>query len=207
MYDIIGKLIIYGAGIGALLVIVALFAGYIALTRKIILYSFFAKILDFFYMPLRTIYVSFGKRKRLDSIMVELKNKANKKKFKKTKKRILIAPHCLRSLQCPAHGTREGIQCKSCGKCPYTEIKKVADKLGMKVYILTGSSAVRYIVKTKKFESVILLACYYDLNKVMRYLAPHNIIFYGVPLTKDGCFNTKTNLKKLYSVMGMGLDK
>ncbi|MCK5177231.1 MAG: DUF116 domain-containing protein, partial [Candidatus Aenigmarchaeota archaeon] len=202
-----GQIIVYIIWISVILIIFSLFFGYIALKRRIVLYSFFSEILDFFYMPLRTIYVSFGKRKKLDSMMVELKNKANKKKFEKTEKRILIAPHCLRSLQCPAYGTREGIQCKSCGKCPYTEIKKVADKLGMKVYILTGSSAVRYIVKTKKFESVILLACYYDLNKVMRYLDPHNIIFYGVPLTKDGCFNTKTNLKKLYSVMGMGLDK
>ncbi|MFH1127206.1 MAG: DUF116 domain-containing protein [archaeon] len=204
MYDLIGKLIVNGLWIAIALIMISLFFGYVALKRKIILYPLFANILDFFYMPLRTIYIYLDKRKELDSIMVELKNKANEDKYKKSKKRILLAPHCLRSLDCPAPSTRKGIQCKSCGRCPYAEIKKEADKLGMKLYILAGSSAVKHIADTEKFEGALLLACNYELNKVMRYLAPYNIVPYGVPLTKDGCFDTKANLERLYGAMRMG---
>lgn len=205
MYDLIGKLIVNSIWLGLILIIISLFFGYIALKRKIIFYSLFAKILDFFYMPLRTIYVYLGKRKKLDSIMFELKNKANKKRFQKTKKRILLAPHCLRALDCPAPSTREGIQCRSCGKCPYSEIKKKAKESGMKLYITTGSSAVKHIMKKEKFDGILGIGCPYELNKVARYLSYYNIPGYGVPLTKDGCYNTKVNLKKLYSAMKIGL--
>jgi len=205
MYEIIGFIVVNGVWIALLLVAVSLVFGYIALERRIILYSFFANVLDFFYMPLRAIYVYLGKRKDLDAIMVELKNKANKKRYEQSKKRMLLAPHCLRAIDCPAPSTREGILCKSCGKCPYTEIKKVADGLGIKLRILTGSSAVKYIIKTEKFDSALLLACNYELNKVMRYLTPNNIASYGVPLTKDGCYSTELNLKALFDAMKMGL--
>ncbi len=207
MYELFGKFIVYGAWIAVVLVAVSLFFGYIALKRRIMLYSFFAAVLDFFYMPLKTLYARFDKVKKLDAVMVKLKNEANKKRYEKTRKRILLAPHCMRSLDCPAPSARNGIQCKSCGKCPYAEIRKVASGLGIKVFILTGSSAVKYIVKSEKFESILLLACNYELNKVMRSLAPHNIVSYGVPLTKDGCFNTEADLKALYGAMKMGLDE
>ncbi len=207
MYELLGKIIVYSVWIAVVLVALSLLVGYIALKRRVILYSFSADILDFFYMPLKTIYARFGNTKKLDAIMVGLKNMANKKKYMKTKKRILLAPHCLRSLDCPASSARDGIQCKSCGKCLFTNIKKTTESLGIRLYILTGSSAVKYVVKREKFDGVLLLACNYELNKVMRSLAPLDVPVYGVPLTKDGCYNTKTNVKALYRAMKMGLKR
>ena len=207
LYELFGRFIVYGIWIAICLVAVSLFFGYVALRRRIVLYSFFAGVLDFFYMPLKTLYVRFGNVKQLDTIMVKLKNEANKKRFEKTRNRILLAPHCMRSVECPAHSTRKGIQCKSCGKCPFGEIKKRGEDLGIRLYILTGSSAVKYILKSEEFDGIILLACNYELNKVMRYLAPHGIVSYGVPLTKDGCYDTKANLELLYDAMKMGLDE
>ena len=55
MYELFGKFIVYGAWIAVVLVAVSLF-GYIALKRKIMLYSLFAGVLDFFYTPLKTLY-------------------------------------------------------------------------------------------------------------------------------------------------------
>ncbi|MEA1924270.1 MAG: DUF116 domain-containing protein [Candidatus Altiarchaeota archaeon] len=205
IYGWLGKFIVYGIWIAAVLVMMSLFFGYVALRRRIVLYSFFAGVLDFFYMPLKTLYARFGNIRELDKIMVKLKNEANRARYKKTKKRILLAPHCMRSLACPASSTREGIQCISCGKCSFTEIKKTAEELGIKLHILTGSSAVRYIIKNGEFDGVLLLACNYELNKVMRYLSPHKTISYGVPLVKDGCFNTEADLKLLDDAMKMGL--
>lgn len=201
MYELVGKLLIYGLWISVILIVLSLFFGYIALKRKIVLYSFFASILDFFYLPIITIYAYFGNMTKLDAIIVELKNKANKKRYEKSKKRLFLVPHCLRSLDCPAQSTVLGIKCKSCGRCPYAEMKKTAESLDMKFYIITGSSIVKYIIRKEKFDGVLLLACNHELNKIMRMLAPHNVSVYGVPLTKDGCYNTKTDLKALYGAM------
>ena len=95
MYELLGKIIVYSVWIAVVLVALSLFVGYIALKRRVILYSLSADILDFFYMPLKTIYARFGNTKKLDTIMVGLKNMASEKKYMKPKKRILLAPHCL----------------------------------------------------------------------------------------------------------------
>ena len=205
IYDIIGKVIVYSTWIAVILVLFSLFFGYIALKRRILFYSFFANILDFFYMPLKAIYAYFGNGNKLDTLMVQLKNKANWKKYKKTRKRIFLATHCMRALDCPAKSTRQGIKCISCGRCPYSNIKKKSEELGMKLFILTGSSAVKYVIRTEKFGGILLLACNYELNKVMRSFSYQNCPVYGVPLTNDGCYNTKTNLNQLYYCMKAGL--
>ncbi|RLG15899.1 MAG: polyprenyl synthetase [Candidatus Nanohalarchaeota archaeon] len=207
MYELLGKIIVYCVWIAVVLVTLSLFVGYIALKRRVVLYSFSADVLDFFYMPLKTIYARFGNTKKLDAIMVGLKNMTSEEKYAETKNRILLAPHCMRSLDCPAYSARDGIQCKSCGKCVFTDIKKTAEDLGIRLYILTGSSAVKYVVKRDKFDGILLLACDYELNKVMRSLAPLDVPVYGVPLTKDGCYNTEADVEALYSAMKMGLNK
>ena len=137
--------------------------------------------------------------------MVQLKNRANWKRYKNSRKRILLATHCMRAIDCPAQSTRQGIKCISCGRCPYGNIKEKSEKLGIRLFILTGSSAVRYVIKTEQFDGILGIGCYYEINKVMRSLSYQNCPIYGVPLTNDGCYNTKTNLKQLYYCMRAGL--
>lgn len=206
MYEQIGQIIVYIIWISVILIIFSLFFGYIALKRRIVLYSFFSEILDFFYMPLKTIYGRFGNEEKLDRIMVGLKNKANKKKYEDNKKRILLAPHHLRSPDCRAPGTREGIQCKSCGKCLFTELKKKAGELNIKLYILTGKSIIRYLTKENKGAGILIVEGPGELNMSMRMIIPKNIPVYGIVLNKDG-YCTKKEIGSIYRALGIGLDK
>ncbi len=101
----------------------------------------------------------------------------------------------MRNLDCPAHSTQTGIQCKSCGKCVFTQLKKDAEKYGYKVFILTGSSYVKNILKMEAADGVLLIACDYEINKVMRALKGKKVITYGVPMENDGCFGTFVIIK------------
>ena len=200
MFDFIGKTLFFAIIVSLFLSFLALVVGYRSLTNKVCLAGFFANILDFFYLPLRHFFIKFSDSRILDKWMASLKNEAHESAFAKTKKKIILAPHCMRSLDCPAHSTQTGIQCKSCGKCVFTQLKKDAEKYGYKVFILTGSSYVKNILKMEAADGILLIACDYEINKVMRALKGKKVITYGITMKNDGCFGTEVDYQKVLKV-------
>ena len=197
MYNLIGKVLFFTIIFSIFIASTALMVSRISLNRHVWLAGFFANVLDFFYMPLRHLFVKFSDSRILDKWMASLKNMAHKSAFAKTRKRIILAPHCMRALDCPAHSTREGIQCKSCGKCVFTRLKKDSETNGYKLFILTGSSFVKRILQMEKADGVLLIACDYEINKVMRALKGKKVVTYGVPMERDGCFGTEVDYQKV----------
>ncbi|NLO30272.1 MAG: DUF116 domain-containing protein, partial [Methanosarcina mazei] len=102
MYNLIGKVLLIIVVISFVLSGVALLVSRRSLTRSVFLAGFYADVLDFFYLPLRQIFLKFSDTRVLDKWMSSLKNRAHKSAFAKTKKRVILAPHCMRSLDCPA---------------------------------------------------------------------------------------------------------
>ncbi len=200
MYNIIGEALFFFIVFSLLLSGIALVVSRWSLTGNVYLAGFFASVLDFFYLPLRHLFLKFSDTRVLDKWMASLKNRAYQSDFARTKKRILLAPHCMRSLDCPAYSTQTGIQCKSCGKCVFTQLKKDAEKYGYKVFVLTGSSYVKNILKMEAADGVLLIACDYELNKVMRALKGKGVVSYGIPMERDGCFGTEVNYQNVLQV-------
>lgn len=201
IYRTIGIVIILTSVVSITLVTTALFASRMSVNRPIVFAGFFAKILDFFYHPLKLLFDKYSTIEQLDKWMVSLKNLVQESDFKKTKRRLLLAPHCMRSRDCPAQSTRFGIECNSCGKCDFQKIKKDLEKFNYTLYIVAGSSYLRHIIKKESAEGALLLACYYELNKSMNALKKNGIITYGIPLLNDGCFDTKINYENLIMEM------
>lgn len=201
MYNLIGQALFISVVVSFTLSGMALLVSRRSLKRSVFLAGFYADILDFFYLPLRQIFLKFSDTRVLDKWMSSLKNRAHKSAFARTKKRIILAPHCMRSLDCPAYSTQTGIQCKTCGKCVFTRLKKDAEKYGYKVFILTGSSYVKNILKMEAADGVLLIACDYEINKVMRALKGKKVTTYGIPMEKDGCFGTEVNYQNVLEVL------
>ncbi len=197
MYNLIGKALFFSFLISLILSSIALVVSKRSLTRRVHLAGFFANVLDFFYLPLRQLFLKFSDTRVLDKWMASLKNEASKSAFANTKRRIILAPHCMRDLFCPAYTTQTGIQCKSCGKCVFNQLSKDAEKYGYKLFILTGSSYVKNILKTEAADGVLLIACDYEINKVMRALKGKGVVSYGIPMERDGCFGTEVDYQKV----------
>ncbi|MBP1909908.1 DUF116 domain-containing protein [Methanolobus bombayensis] len=203
MYRTIGLLVTIVLLVSFILAVLALAVSRISLNRHVWLAGFFAGVLDFFYMPLKYFFFKFSDPRILDKWMVSLKNIANRNAFKKSKRRMIIAPHCMRSMDCPASSKRTGIQCVACGKCVFSKLKKDAPKYGYDLYIVTGSSFVKHVIKEKNYDAALLVACDYELNKVMMGLKGKNIVTYGVPMLNDGCFNTEVDYEKVLETLEM----
>ena len=163
-----------------------------------------AFVLDFLYLPLKVLFGSMRRLPSLDAMMVALKNEAHRGRFARSRARLLLAPTCLRALDCPASSTRRGIQCRACGQCKVGEIKADAEPLGYRFYVLTGSSFIPQIVADERPEAALLVACPYECNKVMMALG--GLATYAVPLDRDGCVNTDVTLERVAEALRLGLE-
>jgi hypothetical protein len=162
-------------------------------------------VLDFLYLPLKALFGGVKRLPKLDAMMVALKNRANQERFKRSRRRLLLAPQCLRHLECPAPSTRRGILCQRCGQCKVAAILGDAEPLGYRFYLLTGSSFVPRIVQDEEADAALLVACPYECNKVMMALG--RLATYGVALERDGCVSTDVSLEKVAEAMRLGLDE
>lgn len=144
------------------------------------------------------------KEELADDVFIKIKNELNRKEFSKIpyKKRALFLPQCLRhSSFCEAKMDGSGYICKECGKCKIHKLKNTAEKLGYTVYIVPGGSMVIKIIKKTKPKAVLGVACHFELEEAIRRLSKAKIPHMSVPLLKDGCKNTKADIKVIIDIL------
>ena len=199
-YMFVGQLVVFLIFIIAILIIIFLILALLMAKRNQIKFPrFVLYIVDLLYSPLKTIAQFLNLDDHLiDDIAIRVRNDLNKEQYKKipADKTLIFLPHCLRHKDCPATLQKEGLNCTECGLCSIGVIKKKAEPMGYKIYIVPGSSFVKKIVMENKFQTVLGVACHEDLNQMMMLLSD----FYpqGVLLEKTGCFETKVNVKKVF---------
>ncbi|MDI6917765.1 MAG: DUF116 domain-containing protein [Thermoplasmatales archaeon] len=138
-----------------------------------------------------------------DDVFIELKNNLNREGFRKTKynERALFLPQCLRNAEkCKGKMTDAGWVCAECGNCQIYPIKKEAEKLGYRVYVVPGGSMVIKIVKNNGFKAAAGVGCRFELCEAAEKLGSTKIWVQGVPLLRDGCKDTEVDVNR---VMGM----
>lgn len=201
VFAIIGQLLTAASALIILSVSLSLVA--LAFPRYAPFKSFWVVILEWLYTPLKWLFHAVGNGQLLDGAMVRLRNLSNRARFTHSNRRVFLAPHCLRSIDCPAKSSRDGLLCTNCGKCVLGELLEKARRLEYKMYILAGSSFIPEIIQRDKPEGVLLLACSYENNKVMMHL--RGLATYAVNLDHDGCILTQVSDTKVLTAMKMGL--
>ncbi len=208
-YELIGKAAVYLSLIIFLILLIAMSLGAYSFKKKKILFpNFVLFILDLLYSPAKQICRIFSIRSTIiDEIQIEIRNAVNLDRFIAHKKnKALIGPQCMRDPKCKARcDPITGYKCLGCGKCDYTRIKKACEKYGYKLYIIPGGSFVKKIMKVDKPKVALGIACFNELNESMHDLSPF-VPVQGVPLTRDGCFNTAVNVDDVIEKMRLCSD-
>ncbi len=142
-----------------------------------------------------------------DLVDIYVRNISETRKFHQTRKRALLLPHCARKYmdnRCQAHFNPEipSYSCNHCSKdCLVNQATKLAVENGCKVFVLAGSSCVPQILKKSGYQGVIGVACSHELKMGGDYLQQLGLTGQAIPLTKNGCANTKFNLDTLRKLM------
>ncbi len=142
-----------------------------------------------------------------DLVDVYVRNISEARNFRQTRKRALLLPHCARKYmdnRCQARFNAE-IPSYSCGHCSddcmVNKATRLAEKSGYDVFVLAGSSCVPQILKKNGYDGVVGVACSHELKMGGDFLQHLGLTGQAVPLTKNGCANTRFNLETLKKVM------
>jgi hypothetical protein len=137
----------------------------------------------------------------IDKIYIELKNDIDRDDFKNihASKKIVFLPQCLRnSVKCKAKLGEFGYECIDCCNCKASQVKKEAESIGYKVFIVPGGSMVKKIIEKNRPHAVAGVAC---MNELAMALDEFRIPTQSIELSKDGCVDTDVELEKVINIL------
>lgn len=139
----------------------------------------------------------------VDDVGVRLRNYINRKKFLRIPRseRFIFMPQCVRSTECPAKLTPEGIRCVSCGRCGVGEARRFAEGLGYKFFVVPGSSFIKRIIRNYRPKAIVGVGCQMEIKEGLDLCHSHDIPAIGVPLSQAGCVSTTLDWDKFYDTI------
>ena len=142
-----------------------------------------------------------------DLLKMQTLNLIQKQEFLQTKKRALFLPHCCRKYmdsQCQAvfEPSLTSYVCAHCSPdCFVNKAERIAKEKGYDVYVLSGGSCMPNILKQKKYEGVVGVACGPEVMMSGEKLSSLGLAWQSVPLLKNGCANTFFNMETLMKTL------
>jgi hypothetical protein len=173
-------------------------------TKRVIFPSFMALMLSSLESPLKALFRFFHLNDTvIDRFIIDLRNRLFRVEFAKAdyKDRMVFLPQCLRSTDCPAKLSPEGIQCIKCGKCVIKSIKENAEELGYRVFVVPGSSFIKRMIAFYKPRAIVGVGCRHEVKDGLDMCDKYKIPGQGVVLLKSGCVNTIVNLEEVLRVL------
>ncbi len=139
----------------------------------------------------------------VDDVGIRLRNYINRKKFLRVpyNERFIFMPQCVRSTECPAKLTPEGIRCVSCGRCNIGKAKEIAEGLGYRFFIVPGSSFIKRIIKKYRPGAIIGVGCQMEIKEGLVLCHSQDIPAIGVPLLQAGCVSTTLDWDEFYDII------
>ncbi|MDK2975085.1 MAG: uncharacterized protein PWP08_1456 [Methanofollis sp.] len=138
---------------------------------------------------------------------IRLQNTMNMKQFEKTpvEKRVIYLPQCLRSAECPAHLTPEGLVCRRCGRCDIGREIDSYEAMGYRVFIAPGSTLIKRMMKKYRPEAIIGVGCLMEIKEGLELCDRAGVVGVGVVTLKDGCVETLLDWGELRDIAVIGV--
>lgn len=136
---------------------------------------------------------------KIKNSYIQVSNQLTKSRIRNQKldRIIILAPHCLQWNECPHKITINIKNCKRCGKCLIPALLDLANKHDVELYVVTGGTSARNIVKETRPQAIIAIACERDLTSGIQDIAGIPVIGIVNERPQGPCCNTQVNLKKV----------
>jgi hypothetical protein len=146
--------------------------------------------------------------RELVSFFVRVHNSMNTRSFERipVNQRAIFLPQCLRSSQCPAHLTPEGLACQGCGRCEMGTKIPVLRDLGYRPFIVPGSSFIQRMVKKYHPTGIIGVGCIVEVRDGLEFCDRMGLCGMGVVTLRDGCVETLVSWHEVFDVVTMGIE-
>jgi hypothetical protein len=116
--------------------------------------------------------------------------------------RILVGPQCMRAGDCTARlDPVDGYRCVQCGRCDFAELSRVAEEMGFRLFIVPGDRFAKRLVERYRADAAVGVACPPELSMALLAGMKMGVPSAGVPLSRDGCFETDVDIEAVKEVM------
>lgn len=119
---------------------------------------------------------------------------------------MILLPHCLQLADCDIKITGDIKKCIRCGRCDIAGLSQLAEKYRIDMYVVTGGTLARKVIKEKRPKLVVAVACEGDLTTGIRDCYPLPVLGVLNDRPNGPCFNTAVDTRKideaLQSVLG-----
>lgn len=154
-----------------------------------------------------------GKKESFQSFVIRLNNKIVTAEWRKRKKRnesadgasgrkmLLLLPHCLQVSDCQIRLTYNVNNCRRCGKCGIRDLLGISEEHHLDIFVATGGTIARRIVRDTRPDIIIAVACERDLSSGIVDTYPLPV--YGIMNERPSgpCINTQVSMAKVREVI------
>jgi len=110
---------------------------------------------------------------------------------------LLLLPHCLQTTECEVRITHNILNCKRCGKCEIRDLIKISEDNKLRLFVATGGTIARRVVKEVRPDAIIAVACERDLSSGLVDIFPLPVIGILNERPFGPCVNTRVDLAKV----------
>ena len=147
-------------------------------------------------------------KERVERSFIEVSNHLVRQKLIRVKpgKLLILSPHCIQKDTCPHKITRDVKNCKHCGQCQVQDLVDIADKYGTHLFIVTGGTLARNVLKTIRPQAVLAIACERDLTSGIQDVFPLPVIGILNERPFGPCCNTRVDMSRVDEILREMLD-
>lgn len=138
-----------------------------------------------------------GRKEAFQVLIIRLNNKLVRAGSYKADTLLLLLPHCLQTTECDVRITHNISNCKRCGKCEIRDLITISEENKLRLFVATGGTIARRIVKEAKPEAIIAVACERDLSSGLVDTYPLPVIGILNERPFGPCVNTRVDLDKV----------
>lgn len=151
------------------------------------------------YYPFLMFLGTFMKSRKegFQQLIINMNNHLVRAEKLKTKKILLLLPHCLQVDECSIRLTHNIYNCERCGKCKIRDLIGISEENNLNLFVATGGTIARKIVKDVKPEAIIAVACERDLSGGLVDTYPLPILGISNERPHGPCLNTEVNLTEI----------
>lgn len=177
-------------------------------SKKIYRFAFYFLTIQYF-RYLKILKFFKFKEKEVQNFFIKINNQVClQSKFKFEKEDVIILlPHCIQKSSCRIKITSNINWCKKCGNCDIEKILNLKEKYKISIYVATGGTLARKIIKEKKPKAIIAVACERDLISGILDCKGSNIIGVYNQRPNGPCFDTRVDIEKIEKAICFFLNK
>lgn len=137
------------------------------------------------------------KKEPFQRFVIEMSNRLVRAEKIRTRKLLLMLPHCLQIDECTIRLTHNIYNCERCGRCEIRDLIEIADEFKLELFVATGGTIARKVVKEFRPEAIIAVACERDLSSGLVDTYPIPVLGISNERPFGPCFNTRVDLRRV----------